>query len=75
MECAKNLRNNFAKVGAYSFEQKFVRGNPNEVIQWINGEVEVLEKFLVIEEIFVSLLVPLGPHPSWRRLVAIMLRL
>jgi hypothetical protein len=24
MECAKNLKNNFSKVGAYSSEQKFV---------------------------------------------------
>jgi hypothetical protein len=44
MECAKNLKNNFSKVGAYSSEQEFIRGNPNEVIQWINGEVEAFEK-------------------------------
>jgi hypothetical protein len=46
MECAKNLKNNFSKVGAYSFEQKFIRGNPDEVIQWINGEVKAFEKVL-----------------------------
>jgi hypothetical protein len=43
MECAKNLKNNFSKVGAYSSKQKFIRGNPDEVIQWINGEVEAFE--------------------------------
>jgi signal recognition particle GTPase len=32
MECAKKLKNNFAKVRAYSSEQKFIRGNPDEVI-------------------------------------------
>jgi hypothetical protein len=46
MKCAKNLRNNFAKVRAYSSEQKFIRGNPNEVIQWINSEVEAFEEVL-----------------------------
>jgi hypothetical protein len=46
MECAKNLKNNFSKVGAYSSEQKFIRGNPDEVIQWINGEVKAFEEVL-----------------------------
>jgi phenylalanyl-tRNA synthetase alpha subunit len=40
MECTKNLKNNFSKVGAFSSEQKFIHGDPNGVIQWINGEVE-----------------------------------
>jgi hypothetical protein len=44
MDCAKNLKNNFSKVGAFSSEQNFIRGNPNEVIQWINGEVEAFEE-------------------------------
>ena len=46
MECAKNLKNNFWKVGAFSSEQKLIRGNPGEVIQWINGEVEAFEEIL-----------------------------
>jgi hypothetical protein len=46
MECAKNLKNNFSKVGAFSSEQKFIRGNPDEVIQWINGEVEAFEEII-----------------------------
>ena len=32
MECAKNLKSSFSKVGAFSFEQKFIRGSPDEVI-------------------------------------------
>ena len=32
MECAKNLKNRFSKVGAYSSKQKFIHGNPDEVI-------------------------------------------
>jgi hypothetical protein len=46
MECAKNLKNSFSKVGAYSSEQKFIHGNPDEVIQWINSEVEAFEEVL-----------------------------
>jgi hypothetical protein len=46
MECAINLKNSFSKVGAYSSEQKFIYGNPDEVIQWINGEVKAFEEVL-----------------------------
>jgi hypothetical protein len=46
LECAKNLRNVFAKVGAYSSEQKFIRENPDEIVQWINGKVEAFEEVL-----------------------------
>jgi hypothetical protein len=46
MEYARNLKNIFSKVGAYSSEQKFIRGNPDEVIQWINDEVEAFEEVL-----------------------------
>ena len=46
LECAKILKNSFSKVGAYSSKQKFIRGNPDEVIQWINGEIEAFEEIL-----------------------------
>jgi hypothetical protein len=46
MECAKNLKNSFSKVGAFSSEYNFVRGNPDEVIQWINGKVKVFKEIL-----------------------------
>jgi hypothetical protein len=46
MECAKNLENSFSKVGAFSSKQKFIRGNPDEVIQWINDEVEAFKEML-----------------------------
>jgi hypothetical protein len=32
MECTKKLEDSFAKVGAYSSEQKFIRGDPEGVI-------------------------------------------
>jgi predicted RNase H-like nuclease (RuvC/YqgF family) len=75
MECTKNLRNDFAKVGAYCSEQKIIRGNPDEVIQWINGKVEAFEEVIRDRGDFCAFAGALGPHPSWRRLIAIMLRL
>jgi hypothetical protein len=46
MECVKKPKDNFAKVGAYSSEQKFIRGDPEGVIQWIGEEVETFEEIL-----------------------------
>jgi hypothetical protein len=46
MECAKNLKNNFSRVGVFSLEQKFIRGDPNGVIQWISGEAKAFEEIL-----------------------------
>jgi hypothetical protein len=46
LERAKKLKDNFARVGAYSSEQKFIRGGPNGVVQWISGEVEAFNKIL-----------------------------
>jgi hypothetical protein len=42
----KNLKNSFAKVGAYSSEENFVRGDPKGVIEWISGEAEAFEEIL-----------------------------
>jgi hypothetical protein len=38
LDCVKNLKNNFAKVGAYSSEENFIRGDSEGVIEWISGE-------------------------------------
>jgi hypothetical protein len=46
MKCAKNLKSSFAKVGAFSFEQKFIRGDPDGFIKWISGEAEAFEEIL-----------------------------
>jgi hypothetical protein len=40
----KNLKSSFAKVGAYSFEENFIRGDPECVIDWISGEAEAFEE-------------------------------
>jgi hypothetical protein len=39
-------KNSFARVGAYSSEQKFVRGDPEGVIQWIGEEAEAFDEIL-----------------------------
>jgi hypothetical protein len=46
MECTKKLKDSFAKVGAYSFEQKFIRGDLEGVIQWIGEEAETFDEIL-----------------------------
>jgi hypothetical protein len=46
MECAKNLKSSFTKAGAFFSEQKFIRGDPDGVIQWIGGEVGAFEEIL-----------------------------
>jgi hypothetical protein len=32
LECARKLKDNFAMVGAYSSEQRFIRGDPDGVV-------------------------------------------
>jgi hypothetical protein len=46
LDCVKKLRTSFAKVGAYSSEENFIRGDPEGVIDWINGEAEAFEEIL-----------------------------
>jgi chromosome segregation ATPase len=46
LDCVKNLKTSFAKVGAYSSEENFIRGNPEGVIEWISREVEAFEEIL-----------------------------
>ena len=46
LDCAKKLKVSFAKVGAYSSEQKFIRGDPEGVIEWISEKAKAFEKIL-----------------------------
>jgi predicted RNase H-like nuclease (RuvC/YqgF family) len=32
LECARKLKDNFARVGAYSFQQRFIHDNPDGVV-------------------------------------------
>jgi hypothetical protein len=57
-------KTSFAKVGAYYSEENFIRGNPEGVIDWISGEAKAFEE--ILSE---------GFWLSWRRLVAIILKL
>jgi hypothetical protein len=46
LDCAKKLKDSFAKVGAYSSEQKFIRGDPVGIIEWISEEAEAFDEIL-----------------------------
>jgi organic hydroperoxide reductase OsmC/OhrA len=46
VECVKKRKTSFANVDAYSNEDNFIRGDPEGVIEWINGEVEAFEEIL-----------------------------
>jgi hypothetical protein len=50
--CAKKLKDSFAKVGAYSSEQKFIRGDPKVIIEWISEEAEAFEEILSNRGVF-----------------------
>jgi hypothetical protein len=46
LDCVKKLKTSFAKVGAYSTEENFIRGDHEGVIEWISGEAEAFEEIL-----------------------------
>jgi hypothetical protein len=46
LDCAKKLNDSFAKVGAYSSEQKFIRGDPKGIIEWISEEAKAFDEIL-----------------------------
>jgi hypothetical protein len=46
LDCAKKLKYSFAKVGAYSSEQKLIRGDPEGIIEWIGEEAEAFDEIL-----------------------------
>ena len=46
MECVKKIKASFASVGAFSSEENFKRGNPEDPIEWINHEAEAFEEIL-----------------------------
>jgi hypothetical protein len=46
LDCVRKLKNSFAKVGAYSSKENFIRGDPEGVIDWISGEAGDFEEIL-----------------------------
>jgi hypothetical protein len=48
LDCVRKLKTSFAKVGAYSVEENFIRGDPEGIIEWISGEAEAFEEILSV---------------------------
>jgi hypothetical protein len=46
LDCVKKLKTSFAKVGAYSAEENFIRGDPKGIVEWISEEAEAFEEIL-----------------------------
>jgi hypothetical protein len=46
LDCVRKLKTSFAKVGAYSSKEKFIRGDPERVVDWIGEEAEAFEETL-----------------------------
>jgi hypothetical protein len=46
LDYVKKLKTSFAKVGAYSAEENFIRGDPEGVVEWISGEAKTFEEIL-----------------------------
>jgi hypothetical protein len=44
IECVKKIRTSFARVGAFSSEENFIRGDPEGPIGWISHEAEAFEE-------------------------------
>jgi hypothetical protein len=74
-KCAKNLKNSFSKIGAFSSEQNFIRGDPDRLSDGLTVKPKLLKRFSVTEEICVPSLVLVGPCRSLKRSAANMPRL
>jgi hypothetical protein len=46
LDWVNKLKTSFSKVGAYSSEENFIRGDPEGLIEWISGEAEAFEEIL-----------------------------
>jgi hypothetical protein len=46
LDRVRKLKSNFAKVGAYSSKENFIRGDSEGVIDWISREAEAFEEIL-----------------------------
>jgi hypothetical protein len=46
-------KNAFTSVGAFSAERNFIRGDPEGVIKWIDGEIEAFGEVITGRGIFV----------------------
>jgi hypothetical protein len=46
IECVKKIKTSFAKVGAFSTEENFIRGDAEGPVEWISHEAEAFEEIL-----------------------------
>jgi hypothetical protein len=46
MQCSDKLKNAFTSIGAFSAERNFIRGDPEGVIKWIEGEIKAFDDVL-----------------------------
>jgi hypothetical protein len=75
LDCVKKLKTSFAKVGAYSAEENFIRGDPEGVVEWISGEAEAFEEILSDRGDICAFSDARGISVFWRRSDVITLRL
>jgi hypothetical protein len=75
MQCSIKFKNTFAKVGVFSTDQNFIRGDPEGVIKWIECEVEAFHEVLTSRGYFLPLWVPEGLCRCLRRMATNMRRL
>jgi hypothetical protein len=75
LDCMKKLKSSFAKEGAYSSEENFIRGDPEGVIDWISGEAEGFEEILNDRGDICAFSGARGVRQFWRRLVGSTLKL
>jgi hypothetical protein len=74
LDCVKKIKASFAKVGAYSAEENFIRGDPEGVIEWISGEAETFEEILSDRGNVCTFSSVREFQPSWRRRGATILK-
>jgi hypothetical protein len=70
LDCAKKLKDSFAKVGAYSSE-----ATPKESLNGSAKKLKLLKKYLATTGIFAPSPVPEGLQQFWRKLAVNMLKL
>ena len=75
LDCAKKLKDSFAKMGAYSSEQKFIRGDPEGIIEWIGEEDEAFEEILSDRGDFCAFAGARGVAAFWKNLAVNTLKL
>jgi hypothetical protein len=75
MECCNKLKNSFAKVGAFSIEQSFIRGDPDRLSDGSMARPKLLMKYLVTEKMFAPSLALEGSSRFLKKLAVSMQKL